>query len=57
MYLFLVRRIEPRSLKELGKHSAAVLQDYPLSGFSFLKQDLSKLSKLALSFLCNPHRP
>lgn len=54
---FLVLRIEPRALHVLSKHSATEWEIQSLSGFSPLKQDLSKLFKLVLNFLCSPHRP
>lgn len=53
----LVLRIEPRALHALSQHSAIGLQIQPLSNFSLLKQDLSKLSKPVLSFLCSPNKP
>lgn len=56
-FSFLVLRIEPRALHALSQQSAIGLQIQPLSNFSLLKQDLSKLSKPVLSFLCSPNKP
>lgn len=57
LLFFFFSGIEPRALHALSQHLAIGLQIQPLSNFSLLKQDLSKLFKPVLSFLCSPNKP